>query len=429
MRQTRLFLLSLTLAFILPLQAQVVPITEHEEGWETTVNDDVVTDSLVIDSLSTDSLEIRLPWPLSVRRQLDKLMDSKILETSQLGLMVWDLEDDSCIYRHNERQLMRPASTMKLVTAITAIDKLGGSYSFKTQLKYTGEIENGVLNGDVYCVGGMDPLFNADDMTAFITSLREMGIDTIKGIIYADKSLKDSDPYGEGWCWDDDNPKLTPLLIGKKDNFMTRFVERLGESGVIFSAFYKEQTCPEGAFTICTRFHTMSQVLTRMMKESDNLFAESMYYQIAASTGNKPATARHARDVERQLTRKVGLDPTRYKYADGSGLSLYNYVSAEMLTRLLRYAFLDENIFMLLYPSLAIAGVDGTLKSRMDGDFTQENVHAKTGTLTGIISLAGYCTAANGHRLCFTIINQGVMHAGGARLFQDKVCTALCQPW
>ncbi len=411
MRKAKLILLSLFMVTFLPLRAQV----EFE-------------DSLAVDTLAVDSVETRLPWPESVKAGLDKLMDSKILETSQLGLMVWDLEDDSCIYRYNERQLMRPASTMKLVTAITALDKLGSGYSFKTQLKYTGKIEDGVLNGDIYCIGGMDPLFNADDMTAFVTSMREMGIDTIRGNIYADKSMKDSDPYGEGWCWDDDNPKLSPLLIGKKDNFMSRFVDRLKESGVICSTFSKEQTCPAGAFTICTRFHTISQVLTKMMKESDNLFAECMYYQIAASTGNKPATAKHAREVERQLIRKIGLDPSRYKYADGSGLSLYNYVSAEMLTQLLRYAYQDENIFMALYPSLAIAGVDGTLKSRMNGSYTQGNVHAKTGTLTCIISLAGYCTAANGHRLCFTILNQGVMHASNARTFQNKVCTILCQP-
>lgn len=88
-----------------------------------------------------DSIAMRLPWPQSVRECLDKLMESPLLETSQVGLMVWDLDADSCIYRHNEKQLLRPASTMKLITAITAIDKLGGSYQFKTQLKYTGTIE------------------------------------------------------------------------------------------------------------------------------------------------------------------------------------------------------------------------------------------------------------------------------------------------
>jgi D-alanyl-D-alanine carboxypeptidase/D-alanyl-D-alanine-endopeptidase (penicillin-binding protein 4) len=56
------------------------------------------------------------------------------------------------------------------------------------------------------------------------------------------------------------------------------------------------------------------------------------------------------------------------------------------------------------------------------------NVRAKTGTLTGISSLAGYCTAANGHELAFCIINQGVLRNAQGRTFQDKVCTALCQP-
>ena len=55
-------------------------------------------------------------------------------------------------------------------------------------------------------------------------------------------------------------------------------------------------------------------------------------------------------------------------------------------------------------------------------------MHAKTGTVTGISSLAGYCTASNGHHLAFSIINQGVMHRKNGRAFQDRVCTILCSP-
>ena len=51
-----------------------------------------------------------------------------------------------------------------------------------------------------------------------------------------------------------------------------------------------------------------------------------------------------------------------------------------------------------------------------------------SGTLTGIISLAGYCKAANGHELCFSIINNGIMHGNNARNFADKVCELLCKP-
>lgn len=95
---------------------------------------------------------------------------------------------------------------------------------------------------------------------------------------------------------------------------------------------------------------------------------------------------------------------------------------------LLRYAYNNSTIFNHLYEAMPIAGEDGTLKKRMRGTFAAGNVRAKTGTLTGISSLAGYCTAANGHLLCFCIINQGVMHNNNGRNFQDRVCVALCKP-
>lgn len=425
MKKIRYMMLSLMAAMLMamPMQAQNVTNDEVVE----TQDDTEVADSTMLDSLAADTL--RLPWPESVKVGIDNLLKSKMFETSQVGIMVWDLEADSCIYKHNERQLMRPASTMKLLTAITALDKLGGSYQFKTQLKYTGTIEEGVLHGDVYCVGGMDPRFNSDDLSAFVNSLKEMGVDTIRGKVYADRSMKDSDLLGEGWCWDDDNPVLSPLVFSRKDIFMDRFLAKLKDAGIEYEEMYAStKTCPTNAFTICTRFHTMDQVLHKMMKESDNLYAECMYYQIAASTGNRPASAKSARNVERQLINKLGLDASRYRLADGSGLSLYNYLSAELEVMMLRYAFRNDNIKQHLIHSLPIAGVDGTLKKRMKSGSVHGNVKAKTGTLTGIISLAGYCTAANGHELCFSIINNGIMHGSNARHFADKVCNLLCQP-
>lgn len=389
-------------------------------------DDALAADTLLIDSVSPEQQS--LPWPKSVVAGIDNLLKSDMFETSQVGMMVYDLDADSAIYCHNERQLMRPASTMKLLTAITAIDKLGGSYQFKTDLCYTGEVTDGTLSGNIYCVGGFDPRFNIDDMRAFVESIRKMGVDTIRGTIYADKSMKDEAQYGEGWCWDDDNPILSPLLVGRKDVFIDRFVQELREAGIVVDAFTGQGRKPDDAFCICRRFHTIDQVLMRMLKESDNLYAESMFYQIGAASGNQPATAHSARSVMNRLIKKVGLDPKRYNIADGSGLSLYNYVTAELEVRMLRYAFKNNNIYLHLHPSLPQAGTDGTLRKRMTSPFTQGNVYAKTGTLSGISSLAGYCTAANGHRLAFAIINQGLLHGRNGRSFQDRVCTILCQP-
>lgn len=417
MTHTYLYILGWLLMWLtaVPVQAQDVA------GEDETVGGTLPADTLVRDSLS-------LKWPQSAVHGIDRLLEADMFQTSQVGLMVYDLTADSVIYRHNERQMMRPASTMKLLTAIAAIDRLGGSYQTKTVLCYTGHIANRTLEGDIYCVGGMDPLFNADDMSAFVESIRKMGVDTIRGHLYADKSMKDYDLLGEGWCWDDDNPVLTPLIYGRKDQFMERFERELRESGLVVQAFASTAVKPDTAFCICARYHTIDQILMRMMKESDNLYAESLFYQLAASGGARPASARHARQYIRRLIDKVGLHGQRYRIADGSGLSLYNYVTAELEVRLLRYAYRYQNIYIHLLPSLPKAGVDGTLEKRMHGTFTKDNVKAKTGTLTGVISLAGYCSAANGHQLCFAILNQGVMRASDARHFQDRVCEVLCNP-
>jgi D-alanyl-D-alanine carboxypeptidase/D-alanyl-D-alanine-endopeptidase (penicillin-binding protein 4) len=383
---------------------------------------ETVTDSDSVAVLVTDTL----PYPQNLVRRIDTLLNLKLFQRSQVGLMVYDLTDDSCIYRHNERQTMRPASTQKLVTAITAIDRLGGAHLFRTSLFYTGQIANRTLTGDLICVGGMDPAFTNDDMRAFVERLHSLGIDTIRGCILADNSFKDDDLLGEGWCWDDDNPTLSPLLINKKADFVERLAEALRNDGV---SIMPQPTEGRGERNlVCTRTHTLDQILSRMMKESDNLYAESMFYQVGAATGAHPAKASHARQTIQQLIQKVGLLPADYKIADGSGLSLYNYVTPELHVRLLRYAWRNKNVLEHLLPSLPIAGVDGTLRNRMKGTAAAGNVRAKTGTVTCVSALAGYCTADNGHELCFAIMNQGVLRIADGRDFQDRVCRALCMP-
>lgn len=412
MKKYALILLAVLLGFVL------APTSVNAQ---TDTNLDTENDSVVM--LTTDSL----PYPDYIVKRIDTLLTSKMLQSSQLGLMVYDLTADSCLYRHNERQTMRPASTQKLVTAITAIDRLGGAYQFRTSLFYTGQIADRTLTGDLICVGGMDPAFTHDDMRAFVERIRSLGIDTIRGCILADNSFKDEDLLGEGWCWDDDNPTLSPLLFNKKANFVEQLADALRRDGLCLLS--QPTTKQRGERNlICTRTHTIDQILTRMMKDSDNLYAESMFYQVGASTGAHPAKASHARQSIQQLIQKVGLLPADYKIADGSGLSLYNYVTPELHVRLLRYAWRNKNVLEHLLPSLPIAGVDGTLRNRMKGTAAAGNVRAKTGTVTAVSALAGYCTAENGHELCFAIMNQGVLRIADGRDFQDKVCRALCMP-
>ena len=377
--------------------------------------------------LRQDTAEVVLPWPVNLQARLDSLITDPLLERTQLGLMVYDLSADSVLYSYGGRQTLRPASTMKLLTSVTALDVLGSSYNYRTSLYYKGTIADGVLTGDLWLVGGMDPLFDDTDMHIMAETLHRVGVDSISGRIVRDVSFKEEAPLGEGWCWDDDNPQLSPLLVSRKDEFADRFKEELVKCGVAVNAPITTDRLPKDVLLICSRSHRLGEVLEPMMKESDNLYAESMFFQIAATVGKRPATAAHARQIIKTTLTKAGVTGIPYRIADGSGLSLYNYVTPELMVRLLRYAYLKRDIMAALYPALPVAGVDGTLKKRMKGGAAQGNVHAKTGTLSGISSLAGYCRAANQHLLAFCIINQGIMKNAEGRDFQDKVCEQLCR--
>ena len=375
-----------------------------------------------------DTAEVRLPWPQNLQTRLDTLLQNPLFERSQLGLLVYDLTADSVLYRHGEKQTLRPASTMKLLTAVTALDRLGASYQLRTSLRYSGTVEDSVLVGDLYCVGGMDPMFETIDMNAFVESVLGLGVKTIRGRLVAVTSFKDELLLGEGWCWDDDNPQLTPLLVSRKDEFMSRFKEMLTAAGVEVDAPMTTGALPKESLTICTRSHSLREILLPMMKDSDNLYAESVFYQAASTVASRPATAAHGRQAVKETLGKAGVKDIQYRIADGSGLSLYNYVTPELMVRLLVYAYRHLNIYTELYPTLPVAGQDGTLKKRMVKSVANGKVRAKTGTVTGVTTLAGYCASASGHLLAFSIMNQGTLKIAEGRNFQDQVCEIMSQP-
>lgn len=427
---TALLLLLLALLALQPVASHGVTV-DTLSVWQQ--GDSIVVCDNVGDTVEVDTLRMSpqssLPWPQCLQANIDSIIaTSRMLETSQLGMMVYDLTDDSVLYAHGERQTLRPASTMKILTAVTALDKLGGAYLYKTRLCYTGTVRDSIrtLEGHLYIIGGMDPRLGHDDLRSFAMAVKELGIDTIRGNVYADRTMKDADMAGEGWCWDDDNPVLSPLVYGRKDNLLSRFATVLADAGICLEGELLTKACPSDARELCVQTHTIEQILHRMMKESDNLYAESLFYQIGLTKG-KPATARKAKTVMEALMKKMRMDRRPHRFADGSGLSLYNYVSAEIEVAFLRYAYNNTDIYSNLLPALPVAAESGTLEKRMARTPAAGNVRAKTGTLTGISSLAGYCTTAGGHELCFAIINQGVMKSSAAKAFQDKVCAELCR--
>ena len=368
-------------------------------------------------------------WQYEKQQALDLLCQAPLFETTQLGLYVYDLTDSEPLYAVNAAHRMRPASCQKLVTAITALHYLKSDFRLHTDFRIKGKVVNGVLQGDLIVVGGMDPMVTADELfQAAATIKQQQGIQSIAGNIIYDRSMREDAPYGWGWCWDDDYGPLSALLVDGKDQFEQKWTEALEKVGIKTYVGNREQgTRNRQETNVYSIRHDLDLLLEKMMKESNNIYAECLFYQTAATTGKKGAGHKEVAARTEELLQRIGLQPDHYKIADGSGLSLYNYASAEMLVALLGYAWRTERIREHLLPSLPIAGYDGTLKNRMIGTTAEGNVKAKTGTVTGISSLAGYLTAANGHILAFAIINQGVSSMALGRAFQDKICQELCR--
>jgi D-alanyl-D-alanine carboxypeptidase/D-alanyl-D-alanine-endopeptidase (penicillin-binding protein 4) len=153
-----------------------------------------------------------------------------------------------------------------------------------------------------------------------------------------------------------------------------------------------------------------------------------VFFQVASTISSRPATAAHGRQAVKDVLGKAGIKDIQYRIADGSGLSLYNYVTPELMVKLLTYAYRHRGIYMELFPTLPVAGQDGTLKKRMVKSVANGRVRAKTGTVTGVTTLAGYCTSSNGHILTFSIMNQGVLKIAEGRNFQDQVCEIMSDP-
>jgi D-alanyl-D-alanine carboxypeptidase/D-alanyl-D-alanine-endopeptidase (penicillin-binding protein 4) len=161
-----------------------------------------------------------------------------------------------------------------------------------------------------------------------------------------------------------------------------------------------------------------------MNKDSDNLCAEMLLYAMAFNDSGAPASAENGIAVIEKLIDEIGFDPKDYSLADGSGVSRYNLLSPELILEVLKDIYYNKSeLYEEFYNSLAIGGVDGTLKKRMQEMPLLGNVHAKTGTLQGVSALSGYLTSNNKQLIAFSILIQNYTGKNSAaHYFLDTIC-------
>ena len=140
-------------------------------------------------------------------------------EASEVGISVYDLTAKKSLYTYRDTKLSRPASTMKLLTAITALSRPDADNPFRTEVWHDGVIEHDTLQGNLYVVGGFDPEFDSLMMDSLIEEVITFPFSVINGQVYGDVSMKDSHYWGHGWAWDDTpeayQPYMSPLMFCK----------------------------------------------------------------------------------------------------------------------------------------------------------------------------------------------------------------------
>lgn len=158
-------------------------------------------------------------WGQAGLSQIDSIVRKMLPEGSEVGIAVYDLTARKPLYAYRDTKLSRPASTMKLLTAITALSRPKADEPFRTEVWYDGVIEHDTLQGNLYVVGGFDPEFDSAAMDSLIEQVITFPFSGINGRIYGDVSMKDSLYWGSGWAWDDNpeayQPYLSPLMFCK----------------------------------------------------------------------------------------------------------------------------------------------------------------------------------------------------------------------
>ena len=172
----------------------------------------------------------------------------------------------------------------------------------------------------------------------------------------------------------------------------------------------------------------LSQIAKVLLKVSQNLYADTLLKLAGRPESGGPATVRDGRRAVREVLQSWNIAPGQYVQVDGSGLSRYNYLTADVLVTVLTRMYRDERHRAAFTDALPVAGVDGTLEGRMKDTEAQGNARAKTGSIANTRSLSGFVTSADGEPLVFSMIaNNFNVPASDATAVLDRAVVRLAQ--
>ncbi len=387
----------------------------------------------------------------AVKRRIEDVL-TKIPANTKTAILIYNPLTQDTIYEENHTASMIPASNTKLFTTATAISIMGGNYPLSTKILSTDKnIKNGIIDGSLYVKGYGNSLFTDSDLDAMVQELKRLGIKKITGNIVGDDYYFDELYTRADWIDNDTQkyklPPISALVIDRNRELVHRRIrirrrrrtyyrevteyrnisnpplyiadllrKKLIEAGIKVDGSAIKGHTPGNATTLTESTILLKDLIKVINKHSDNFLAECLFKTIGAFAAGKEGNSFYSTQTILKFLKDNGIYAAGTSVVDGSGLSKYDLVTVGAIVGLLDKMYFDLKNFQDFYSSLSIAGVDGTLRNRMQSTNAENDFHGKTGTLHNVSSLSGYLKTGNGDDLIVSIIFD--FKSRGARFYR-----------
>ncbi|MEY4136782.1 MAG: hypothetical protein RL205_910 [Actinomycetota bacterium] len=334
---------------------------------------------------------------------------------SDVVVNVTNLTTGTTVFSHDPNAPQRPASNMKLITAVNALSQLGPDHVFRTQ------VLGGTEAGTLYLKGGGDPMLTTK-------SLENLAIDTAKGrdttiplTVHVDTSMFPAPTNAPGWTNGYTPYVVAPVralarLYDYSDDTTAHavdvFTKKLTSLGFTVSRGNDAPAPVDAALIAENAKHTVTDAVHLMLLDSENNIAETLYRQVAVKRG-LPADWAGSKQAAEDSLRELGIDPAPLALYDGSGVSRKDRLTASTLTQLIALTTTgDPARFAEMYAdhAMPVSGQTGTLKAGFGRYVTKASkcavgrIRAKTGTLFDTIALSGVASSVDGAQRAFSIL-------------------------
>ena len=372
----------------------------------------------------------------TLQTRLAKALRVPHVSTATSGAIAVDLDSGEQLFALNDTLPLAPASNEKLALTYALFTAFSPRMRIATAVKGLGVQQGSTLRGDLFLVGGGDPLLQSSDLALLARRVRAAGIRHVTGRVIGDESLFDSKRTCPGWkksFYIYESPPLSALVVDRAwfKKYTARrparaaallFREALRNAGVKVDGGVTVLPTPLAAFPVAKALSPPLRDIVRFMDlHSDNFTAEELLKLLGASVEGHGTTAGGARAVITAL-KAAGISTAGVRIADGSGLSQDDRLTAGVLVSILQASASNPALSPELVRALPVAGVSGTLRDRMRGRKMAGRVIAKTGTTDIASALSGYVNA----HIAFAIIQNGhPLSSWYARKAQDRFAKVL----